>query len=75
MGSGIGHLLTEAGVIGGGRISDTEGWSFTIRDLDVPRGYVAALAAERLPAGVEVTPFPDCADALAAFLAPPLSAR
>jgi 4'-phosphopantetheinyl transferase len=69
-GTGIGPLLTEEGVVGGqndGSVSKSE---FEIRRLDMPRGYVAAVAAKSLPSELPVVPFPDSAEALARFLMP-----
>jgi 4'-phosphopantetheinyl transferase len=73
VGTGIGRLLTEEGVIGGKR-EDRERPSahkLAIKDLAVADGYVAALAAERLPETVRVISFPS--DDLCEFLGGALS--
>jgi 4'-phosphopantetheinyl transferase len=69
-GSGIGVLLTETGVIGGGRTvaQDKAHSRFDILELSVPQPYVAAMAAANLPQEIPVRTFPRCADELAAFL-------
>jgi 4'-phosphopantetheinyl transferase len=69
-GTGIGPLLTEEGVVGGQRASSVSKSEFEIRRLDMPRGYVAAVAAKSLPPELRVVPFPDSAEALARFLMP-----
>jgi 4'-phosphopantetheinyl transferase len=70
-GTGIGRLLTEEGVIGGETRSAEAGAAraLEIRDIDVPHGHVAAVAASDLPATIRVVVFPDDADALVQFLA------
>jgi 4'-phosphopantetheinyl transferase len=71
LGSGIGQLLTEEGVVGGNRpASGMAASPVAVRDLDVPSGYVAALCGMRLPATVKVTAFPIDSAALAEFLEP-----
>jgi 4'-phosphopantetheinyl transferase len=70
-GSGIGRLLTEAGVIGAAMGVDVEAAvasELDVRSLAVPDGYVAAIAANALPANIDVVAFPQDADALAEFL-------
>jgi 4'-phosphopantetheinyl transferase len=69
-GNGIGPLLTEGGVVGGSRDGSVSKSEFEIRKLDMPRGYVAAVAAKSLPPELPVVPFPDNAEALARFLMP-----
>lgn len=74
-GSGIGRLLTDAGilgdkrgVVGQGEIDGDSGPSFAVREVAVPVGYVAAVAANSLPATLVVAPFPGDAAALSTFL-------
>jgi 4'-phosphopantetheinyl transferase len=67
-GIGIGPLLTEEGGVGGPRDGSVSKSEFEIRRLDMPRGYVAAVAAKSLPPELPVLPFPDNAEALARFL-------
>jgi 4'-phosphopantetheinyl transferase len=69
-GTGIGPLLTEEGVVGGQPDASVLKSEFEIRKLDIPRGYVAAVAAKSLPPELPVVPFPDSAEALARFLMP-----
>jgi 4'-phosphopantetheinyl transferase len=69
-GTGIGPLLTEEGVVGGQRGGSISKSEFEIRRLDMPRGYVAAVAATSLPSDLRVVPFPCSAEALASFLTP-----
>jgi 4'-phosphopantetheinyl transferase len=71
-GTGIGRLLTEEGVVGGQMPAPERSVAdqFDVRDLEVPDGHVAAVAAAAsLPAKVDVAIFPRDADALARFLA------
>lgn len=68
LGSGIGRLLTEQGVVGGSRTARAQGSGFDleIRDLVVEGHYVAAVAAQRLPERINVLSFP--ADNLDGFI-------
>ena len=70
LGTGIGRLLTEEGVIGGEarptEVGATRG--LVVRDIEVPDGLMAAVAAGKLPTTLEIVTFPDRADALASFL-------
>jgi 4'-phosphopantetheinyl transferase len=70
LGTGIGRLLTEEGVMGGETQAAETGASarLDIRDLEVPQDYVATIAASNLPAQIDVAIFPDQADALGRFL-------
>jgi 4'-phosphopantetheinyl transferase len=70
-GTGIGRVLTEAGVIGGA-ISTTAvslATSCTARDLTLERGCFAAVAGAQLPALFAVEAFPAGAAGLSRFLA------
>lgn len=69
LGTGIGRLLTEEGVVGGKRNERPQGsgYALEIRDLVVGDDYVAAVAAERLPERIEVLSFP--ADDFDGFIA------
>jgi 4'-phosphopantetheinyl transferase len=60
LGTGIGRLLTEEGVIGGKRKNRAQSsrYALEIRDLPVGDDYVAAVAAKRLPEIFEVLSFP-----------------
>lgn len=71
-GSGIGVLLTEEGVIGGaaGKPEKPESYSPAVTDLDVDAPYIAAVAADALPAKIIVERFPVQADELQEFLRP-----
>ncbi len=64
LGTGIGRLLTQQGVVGG----KAEGGSYAleISTLDIGDDYVAAVAAERLPENIEALVFP--AENLAGFI-------
>jgi 4'-phosphopantetheinyl transferase len=68
LGSGIGRLLTEQGVVGGKRNerSQGSGYDLEIRDLVVGDHYAAAVAAQRLPERIDVLSFP--ADDLDRFI-------
>lgn len=68
LGSGIGRLLTEQGVVGGSRTARAQGSGFDleIRDLVVGDHFVAAVAAQRLPERIDVLAFP--ADNLVGFI-------
>ncbi|MBY0559984.1 phosphopantetheinyl transferase [Hyphomicrobium sp.] len=68
LGSGIGRLLTEHGVVGGSRAVHAQDSEFDlqIRDLVVGDQFVAAVAAQRLPERIDVTLFP--ADNLGGFI-------
>lgn len=68
LGSGIGRLLTEQGVVGGGPTARTRGSAIDleIRDLIVEDHFVAAVAAQRLPEKIDVLSFP--ADNLDGFI-------
>lgn len=70
-GSGIGRVLTAAGVIGGvGRRGDGSMPSaFEVRDLDIGAGVYGAVAAQKLPARIEVRRFPLDAGGVAALKA------
>ncbi len=72
LGTGIGRLLTEEGVVGGAGMAggSVAAAGLAVKNLDVPQGYVAAIAADRLPAAITVAAFPRDGDALAAFLSP-----
>lgn len=69
-GSGIGVILTEAGVIGGavGSRKQTSSESLCVSDLDAGADYIAAIAADRLPPRIDVRRFPASAAELAEFL-------
>jgi 4'-phosphopantetheinyl transferase len=71
-GSGIGVLLTEAGVIGNGAAQAGNYRALAIAALDVPEPYVAAVAAPELPQTISVQTFPSRADGLDTFLARPV---
>jgi 4'-phosphopantetheinyl transferase len=68
LGTGIGRLLTEEGVIGGrGPIGDQSAErALEVRSLTVGNVYVAAIAARRLPEHLKVRAFP--IDSLDGFL-------
>ena len=66
-GSGIGVLLTEEGVIGGPAVK-REQPSPAVVDLDMETPYVAAVAADMLPAEVIIRRFPVQASELQEFL-------
>jgi 4'-phosphopantetheinyl transferase len=69
LGTGIGQLLTEEGVVGGEAVGGaTTAHRLDVRNLDVAGGYFAAVAAKTLPRTVEVLTLPNDADALAKFL-------
>jgi len=69
-GSGIGVLLTEEGVIGGtGKVArNLEQASPATASLDVEAPYIAAVAADTLPAKVGLRRFPSSAEALRDFM-------
>lgn len=69
-GSGIGVLLTEAGVVGRSeeRLA-AKTIPFEARLLDVGSGLVAAVASAALPIAMPVVRFPEDAAAIATFLA------
>jgi 4'-phosphopantetheinyl transferase len=71
-GSGIGVLLTEAGVIGGGASQGEDYRKLAVAALGVPEPYVAAVAAPELPQTISVRTFPSRADGLDTFLARPV---
>jgi 4'-phosphopantetheinyl transferase len=70
LGTGIGRLLTEEGVIGGATAASdaTAATRLDVSDLEVARGYFAAVAAGTLPRRIEVVTFPRDADGIAGFL-------
>jgi 4'-phosphopantetheinyl transferase len=69
LGTGIGQLLTEEGVVGGEAVSGaTAAHRLDVRNLDVACGYFAAVAAQTLPREIAVLTLPSDADALAEFL-------
>lgn len=74
-GSGIGQLLTDEGIIGGGRAPTSAdplsaaASPLVVKDLHLDAAYFAAVAAAHLPDAIAVLDFPDEADALRAFLA------
>lgn len=68
-GSGIGVLLTEEGVIGGTAVKREQPLPAVI-DLGVEAPYVAAVAADVLPAKIAVERFPAQAHELQKFLRP-----
>ena len=71
-GSGIGRLLTEAGVVGGAGRSeakDAASLDFEVRDIDAGAHFAAAIAAPRLPRVIDVRDFPASAAELTDFLA------
>ena len=69
LGTGIGQLLTEEGVVGGEAVSGaTAAHRLDVRNLDVASAYFAAVAAQTLPREIEVLTLPNDADALAKFL-------
>jgi 4'-phosphopantetheinyl transferase len=69
LGTGIGQLLTEEGVVGGEVVGGTTAaHRLDVRNLDVASAYFAAVAAQTLPRAVEVLTLPNDADALAKFL-------
>lgn len=69
-GTGIGVLLTDAGVIGGAERKDAAQTPspMAVAELDVGADYVAAVAAGMLPENIDVTAFPTRTDALGAFM-------
>ncbi|HML28483.1 MAG TPA: phosphopantetheinyl transferase [Hyphomicrobium sp.] len=60
LGIGIGRLLTEAGVVGGREAVAATGSQrrLTVRALAIETGYLAGIAAERLPDVLSVEAFP-----------------
>ena len=71
LGTGIGQLLTEEGVVGGkpgDAVATTAASRLDVRNLDVATGYLAAVAAPTLPMKIEVLTLPNEADALTKFL-------
>jgi 4'-phosphopantetheinyl transferase len=71
LGTGIGQLLTEEGVVGGKPADSdraTAASRLDVRNLDVASGYIAAVAAPTLPMKIEVLTLPNDADALTEFL-------
>ena len=71
LGTGIGQLLTEEGVVGGEPADSdraTAASRLDVRSLDVASGYIAAVAAPTLPRKIEVLTLPNDADALTKFL-------
>ena len=70
-GSGIGETLTDAGVVGprAGRTSPLFAAKLEVRDLIVPAGYFAAVAAPTLPRDLQIIDFPVDAAALHRFIA------
>ena len=70
LGSGIGQLLTDEGVIGGVTAAGggTEASRLHVRALDVPHGFVAAVAAAALPETIEVGVFPSDREGVADYL-------
>jgi 4'-phosphopantetheinyl transferase len=69
LGTGIGQLLTEEGVVGGKPSGGaTVASRLDVRNLDVADGYIAAVAAPALPRKIEVLALPNDADALKEFL-------
>lgn len=72
LGTGIGQLLTEEGVVGGKPGvggGATAASRLDVRNLDVADNYIAAVAAPALPRQIEVLTLPNDADALTEFLA------
>lgn len=59
-GIGIGRLLTEEGVVGGSKTASAKSppHRLATKLLSVEGGYVAAIAAERLPDALELRRFP-----------------
>lgn len=69
LGTGIGQLLTEEGVVGGPQAGGaTAASQLDVRNLDVADGYFAAVAAQTLPREIAVLTLPSDAEALANFL-------
>jgi 4'-phosphopantetheinyl transferase len=71
LGTGIGQVLTEEGVVGGKPVDGggaTAASRVDVRNLDVASGYIAAVAAPTLPRNIEVLTLPNDADALTEFL-------
>jgi 4'-phosphopantetheinyl transferase len=70
-GLGIGRVLTEAGVVGGGHTSlvETKTAQAIVRDLELKSGCFAAIAGRILPPVLKGEDFPSDAAGLAAFLA------
>ena len=71
LGTGIGQLLTEEGVVGGkpgDAVATTAASRLDVRNLDVATGYLAAIAAPTLPMKIDVLTLPNEADALTKFL-------
>jgi 4'-phosphopantetheinyl transferase len=68
-GSGIGVVLTEAGVIGPAEPpTRVMASSMSVADLDVGAEYIAAIAAEAVPEAIAVTRFPSRSDDLTKVL-------
>lgn len=68
-GSGIGVVLTEAGVIGDQATQGGDHRGLSVAALSVPQPYIAAIAAPELLENITVQTFPSRADELDAFRA------
>lgn len=67
-GSGIGVVLTEAGVIGHRANEGEDHHGFSVAALRVPKPYIAAVAMPELSENITVQIFPSRADEFDAFL-------
>lgn len=70
-GLGIGRILTEAGVVGGGQLDDAMGLAshqFHVADIEAGPARYAAIAAPDLPQRIDVAAFPAGLAELTAFL-------